>query len=162
MQAFRWRNNKCIKAQGCGSISSQICSLSWFFVMKSAICRSWPLRASVTQYFRQIAPIIRAFLATDFTPLVGCTIGDEEPISCDPIHPYPSPLPQIGVEGRFRNPQHLTNLLNSVFLLVVQLIEQLHFGRIQGLGSTPCPASGSGSTQAGQGPLPDQVALKLG
>jgi hypothetical protein len=44
-----------------------------------------PLRAAVAQYFRQLSPIIRAFLITDFTPPVGCTIGDEEPVSCGPV-----------------------------------------------------------------------------
>jgi hypothetical protein len=73
--------------------------------MKSAVCHSLPLKAAVTLYFRQISPAIRAFLATDLIPPVGCTIGDEEPVSSGRVHavvPNPNIIgSQAILVGRF-------------------------------------------------------------
>ena len=64
---------------------SRTADISWLFVMKSAVYHSLPLRAAVALYFRQISTIIRAYIATDFTPPVSCTIGDAEPTLCESL-----------------------------------------------------------------------------
>jgi hypothetical protein len=74
-----------LMGRGCRKRLFRIWDFSWLFVMKSAVCHSLPLRAAVAQYFRQISTIIRAYIATDFTPPISCTIGDEEPLSSDQV-----------------------------------------------------------------------------